>query len=170
MRHDFDSTELLLRQLPQSARNEHLIWMFDTVTRSYEDFPVDKAARWIGFIHGSLREPVLPEVWSSPSKTRSRCSPVSTATGHLVARYREMVAGYQGDARPLVTAISTMERAIDYASDGEIGFWTGYLQALLVDEGLTTVAAEREYTRPVFHQAYHFQGISIPLSFSPHKL
>ena len=37
--------------------------------------------------------------------------------------------------------------------------WLGYVQALVVAEGLTSVHTEREYTRSLFHEVYKKSSI-----------
>lgn len=40
--------------------------------------------------------------------------------------------------------------------------WVGYVQAVLMFHGLTTVEEERKRTRPIFHAYYHREGIIPP--------
>jgi hypothetical protein len=43
------------------------------------------------------------------------------------------------------------------------GRWLGYVQCILIEvEKVTTIDAERDYTRPLFHTLYESQGYDIP--------
>lgn len=45
--------------------------------------------------------------------------------------------------------------------------WLGYCQAYAVFHNLTTVKAERDATRPWFHEAYKSEKIAIPPTRNP---
>lgn len=45
--------------------------------------------------------------------------------------------------------------------------WVGFIQAALVLHGLTTVKAERDFSRPLFHAAYKRMGLSVPATAEP---
>lgn len=40
--------------------------------------------------------------------------------------------------------------------------WLGYVQGIMTVHGLLDVEEEREFSRPIFHQAYRAMGIDIP--------
>ena len=42
--------------------------------------------------------------------------------------------------------------------------WIGFIQRGLIDGNLTTVQAERDFSRPLFHKAYKEMGYEIPES------
>lgn len=44
--------------------------------------------------------------------------------------------------------------------------WIGFIQGVLIVEGITSVHEEREYTRPLFHQVYVALGHIIPETIS----
>ena len=42
--------------------------------------------------------------------------------------------------------------------------WLGYIQHYIISNGLTSVEAERNFSRPLFHQGYIEDGIDVPES------
>lgn len=42
--------------------------------------------------------------------------------------------------------------------------WLGYVQGVAIERGLSTVKNERDFSRPLFHKAYTFEGTEIPKS------
>lgn len=40
--------------------------------------------------------------------------------------------------------------------------WLGYIQGYIIAKGYSTVAIERAFSRPLFHEAYKNEGIEIP--------
>jgi hypothetical protein len=42
--------------------------------------------------------------------------------------------------------------------------WVGYVQGIMAVRGLLDVQAERDRTRPFFHEAYRAEGIALPPS------
>lgn len=48
----------------------------------------------------------------------------------------------------------------------KINRWVGFVQGVLAANGLLSVAAERDRTRPLFHAAYRAEGIVPPESLS----
>lgn len=45
--------------------------------------------------------------------------------------------------------------------------WIGFIQAGLAEKGLLDVQAERDRTRPFFHEAYQAMGLTIPETVNP---
>lgn len=46
----------------------------------------------------------------------------------------------------------------------KISRWIGFIQGVLATKGLLSVAAERDRTRPLFHEAYRVMGLEPPES------
>lgn len=46
------------------------------------------------------------------------------------------------------------------------GRWIGFIQGEVINQGLTSVEIERNYSRPLFHEAYEEDGLSIPETVS----
>lgn len=44
----------------------------------------------------------------------------------------------------------------------KVARWIGYIQATMIITGLTSVDAERDFSRPLFHEAYGEEGLDIP--------
>lgn len=51
---------------------------------------------------------------------------------------------------------------IDVLPIDKLSRWLGYIQGVLADRGKLDVAAERDRTRPIFHEAYEAMGIDRP--------
>lgn len=45
--------------------------------------------------------------------------------------------------------------------------WLGFVQGVLVMQGVITVDEEREFSRPLFHAAYQADGRALPPSVAP---
>lgn len=48
--------------------------------------------------------------------------------------------------------------------DDKTSRWLGFVQGVMTVQGLLTVAAERDFSRPLFHAAYAEQGWQAPSS------
>lgn len=59
-----------------------------------------------------------------------------------------------------VTAIQNIET---WPSD-KTSRWIGFIQGVLAARGILDVDAERDRTRPLFHEAYKSQGLTPPTS------
>lgn len=44
----------------------------------------------------------------------------------------------------------------------KVARWIGFIQCAVVQTGLTTVDDERNFSRPLFHEAYSEAGLEIP--------
>lgn len=78
----------------------------------------------------------------------------------LFERYANLLALHQDivSTRLNPDVVSQALRLSRYApahlheiDEGKANRWLGYIQGIVIAGGLTTVAAEREYTRPLFH-------------------
>lgn len=55
---------------------------------------------------------------------------------------------------------------IDVYPIDKLSRWLGYVQAYIIFSKQSSVEIERDISRPLFHEAYAFEGIDIPESFS----
>ncbi len=82
----------------------------------------------------------------------------------LQERYLEMVKGLPSENKVTTMMDKVVQNCMTWPND-KTGRWVGYVQCLLIEvEKVTTVDAERDYTRPLFHKMYDEQGIGIPKS------
>ena len=57
--------------------------------------------------------------------------------------------------------INTLLNNVDW-SDLKIGKWLGYIEGVLIEKGITSVNAERDFSRPIYHAYYKSIGVDIP--------
>lgn len=55
----------------------------------------------------------------------------------------------------------TLEENPDWPVD-KVSRWIGYIQRGMIDNNMTSVDAERDFSRPLFHKAYKEIGYDIP--------
>ena len=87
----------------------------------------------------------------------------------------ERLAVDSGEASSEVDGDMALSRAVALARVGieewdslpidKLSRWLGYVQAVLVANGLTTVDRERDATRPLFREAYVLDGLRAPDTF-----
>ena len=58
--------------------------------------------------------------------------------------------------------LMTISNNVLYWPPDKSSQWLGYCQYYMINEGYTTVDKEREYSRPLFHNAYKKIGYKIP--------
>lgn len=85
-----------------------------------------------GFVSGSAREPLTA---------------YREALAACADRYELMVAEDDPDLRAFIRDFQ--ERVRDYPLM-KLNRWLGYIQGSLISSGVTTIAAERDWTRPLF--------------------
>jgi len=61
----------------------------------------------------------------------------------------------------LLNMINTLE-SNSHWPDLKVGKWLGFIEGVLISKGITTVDAERDFTRPIYHAYYKRVGIGIP--------
>lgn len=90
---------------------------------------------------------------------------VKFATRRLAYRYVGMISVNKLDEELkkqlqwMCNVIITEDMHIDKMSR-----WLGYIQGTLITLGFTTVDEERDVSRPMFHEAYEKDGMTIPES------
>ena len=57
--------------------------------------------------------------------------------------------------------INTLLNHVDWP-DLKIGKWLGYIEGVLIEKGITSVNAERDFSRPIYHAYYKGIGVDIP--------
>jgi hypothetical protein len=75
----------------------------------------------------------------------------------LFKRYKKLAFEYPGIADMCSKALDNPQWPID-----KLSRWLGYVQTEVIRLGLTTITIERDYSRPLFHEAYSNTGIEIP--------
>jgi hypothetical protein len=51
---------------------------------------------------------------------------------------------------------------VDLMPNDKVNRWLGFVQGVLAAKGIMNVQAERDRTRPLFHEAYAESGIDVP--------
>ena len=78
------------------------------------------------------------------------------------ARYVAMATGTAVEQKVEQMMEQVVRHCRDWPTD-KTGRWVGYAQCLLIEAvSVTTVEAERDFTRPLFHELYQRNGILIP--------
>ena len=74
----------------------------------------------------------------------------------------DSLIGYDNLAWMCRTALEN----IDSFPVDKLNRWLGFVQGVLCMKGLITVEGERDYSRPLFHEAYQTEGLEVPASRS----
>lgn len=95
---------------------------------------------------------------------------VAKASVLLLNRYRSILDQY-ADQGPVPAETSCVHlswmcrmaasEAYDWPVD-KLSRWLGFVQGVMAARGLITVSNEREFSRPLFHEAYTASGICPP--------
>ena len=82
----------------------------------------------------------------------------------LDTRYRRLIRGTES-APAVYGMLDAIKANVASWPPDKTGRWIGYVQCLLIEvEGVTSVAEERDFTRPLFHKYYTDLGLVIPPS------
>ena len=103
----------------------------------------------------SKRREVLIDIAKDYKKAQNNNEAYYDALKKCLKRYRSMLVRethFDGlSAYNLGLFMTEFETAInDKMPLNKLNRWLGYIQGVLVSQGLTTVEAEREFTRPLF--------------------
>ena len=80
----------------------------------------------------------------------------------LQERYALMIKGSVFEAQVNAMMTNVVLHCLTWPSD-KTGRWVGYVQCLVIEAAnVTTVKAERDFTRPLFHKLYEEEHIPIP--------
>jgi hypothetical protein len=94
---------------------------------------------------------------------------IKEVTKLLFERYRNMIAAnsysFQCDST-LWLCEKALQRVDEWPID-KTSRWLGFVQATVIAKGLTTIEEERNFSRPLFHQAYKEANIVIPKTENP---
>ena len=139
---------------------ENLAWMCRTAREGLGGYPVDKVARWLGFVEGCLGLPHRPTVAGTPP------------SGPLLAAHVALFDRYAGIAR--ASGLREVEAACaSAAADAPVtgvaalSHALGRIQGDLARRGLVRVREERDVSRPLFHAAYALDGPPPPTLDGP---
>ena len=91
---------------------------------------------------------------------------VREATLVMFKRYKKINTDFESLCTPPKNDISGLiDRGIsdiDVLPIDKLSRWLGFIQGYLIYNKVTSVDAERDFSRPYFHQAYEDSGIDIP--------
>ena len=62
-------------------------------------------------------------------------------------------------------SIEAIDKINDYPID-KLSRWLGFVQGYIIFTNQSTIDIERDFSRPLFHNAYENENIKIPSSFS----
>jgi len=85
-------------------------------------------------------------------------------TKHLFNRYISLAQKFN-TTEPGTEVIKLCKEGIAQINNhpiDKLNRWLGYVQGVLITCDVTTVMKERDYSRPLFHAAYKYEGIEIP--------
>lgn len=145
------------------AGPDNLAWMCRTAREGLAAYPVDKLARWLGFVHAALEEAgaALPPAPPLPGPAAE--GPLLEAHRVLLARYAA-IAGAAG--LPPDAAEDALAEA-DAVPAADLSYRLGRIQGFLACRGLVSVGEERAFSRPLFHAAYRRDGAVPPTLEGP---
>jgi hypothetical protein len=83
---------------------------------------------------------------------------VRRATAQLFSRYRDML---EPSSHEHWLCTIALEQQDDYPID-KLSRWLGFVQGVLHCRGITSSRTERDFSRPLFHEAYRNEGVEIP--------
>lgn len=89
---------------------------------------------------------------------------VRQATKQLFERYQSMIITDQltsQEERALWMCKTAIEN-IDTWTIDKASRWLGFVQCLMIQERYTCISSERDFSRPLFHEAYRNEGSDIP--------
>jgi hypothetical protein len=120
----------------------------------------------------SKREQLMTEMVADQP---AHISNVKQASILLLKRYMTMMWNNQDwGGRPHETDRTHLlwmcQTALDHASSwptDKLSRWLGFVQGILIVYGITDVKAERDFSRPLFHDAYRQEGHAPPVSLNP---
>ncbi len=155
---------------------DHLAWMCRTALEHLGSHPLDKTARWEGYVAAGLAFKGLADpaeerriaraVLGHARREAPAASPALTeAHSDLYARYLTVAranAGVGGGGPTGTTALArtcraALRRVSEHPADA-LSLRLGFVQGCLICHGLADVRAERDYSRPLFHAAYAQRG------------
>jgi len=70
------------------------------------------------------------------------------------------------EQRRITGMLETLEENIDIWPPDKSSRWLGFIQAYMIKENHITIQEERDFSRPLFHNAYKKLGYNIPKSVS----
>lgn len=85
---------------------------------------------------------------------------VHDASKQLASRYLKML-GFNKDQHLRNMCLTIIEHVDEWPID-KSSRWLGFIQAGVINHKLTTIEKERNFSRPLFHEAYKLTEQSIP--------
>ena len=148
----------------------NLLWMCETGSDNINNFTVDKAARWLGYVEGCLyfREIITPSYvhdFTVPDDLTIDESPVRKATETMFSRYSPIIKK-DLRCRDLDYFMMQVRHFHQRLSLLDMSRYLGFIQGNLAMLELIDVDEEREYSRTLFHEAYAKAGIIRPKTYS----
>ena len=85
---------------------------------------------------------------------------IKEATKELALRYIKML-GFNKDQHLRNMCLTIVEKVDEWPID-KSSRWIGFIQAGVIDHKLTSIEKERNFSRPLFHEAYKLMDQEIP--------
>ena len=99
-------------------------------------------------------------------------TPIKQANFVLCRRYIDIISEEVGDAIEADVVDETMEKLLDMCIymcnnadtmyEDKMSRWLGFVQGVLYSRMLIDINEEREFSRPLFHEAYDKMGLEKP--------
>lgn len=88
---------------------------------------------------------------------------IRKATKILAERYIDLIKPVENehDNKHLYKMANSIIVNIDDWTIDKLSRWLGYIQYGVINNGLTTINKEREFSRPLFHSAYKNEKLKI---------
>lgn len=88
---------------------------------------------------------------------------VRSVSAELFARYQQML---DPNSHLHWLCTTALEHQHTLPID-KLSRWLGFVQGVLHSQGITSSDTERDFSRPLFHEAYRHEGIEIPPTRNP---
>lgn len=155
--------------------NDHLAWMCRTALEHLGEHPLDKTARWEGYVSGMLSCKGITDAAAERRHARETLAdsragrtepnpPLAEAHRDLFARYLVTCGANPRRGRGLTgtDALARTCRAglllVGVLPYDILSLRLGFVQGCLTWHGLADVRTERDHSRPLFHAAYAKTG------------
>lgn len=97
-----------------------------------------------------------------------KTDPVAIATKLILIKLKGLLKKYpfkgEIDSEYLIRMCDVAIENHDLWPIDKLSRWLGFIQGTMITNGRTDVDSQRDFTRPLFHEAYKMKGMRVPSS------